>query len=214
LDKLLRTLEEVKRYSEGLRAQKHEYTNRLYAISGLLQLGKYDEAIKLIQHINTSERNLDHLFENRLKDSTINALLIAKISGAAEKKISLKINEDSTLEKLPESINPLDMITILGNLIDNAIEAVVHADEKKVHVFITDLGNDIVFEIEDSGSGIGERNIEDLFSLGYSTKEAGGGYGLALVKHTVKRLKGSIEVGVSEGLGGALFSVFIPKKQS
>lgn len=213
LDELLQTLEEVKRYSKGLRAQKHEYTNRLYAISGLLQLKKYDEAIKLIQHMNASEKNLDELFENQLKDPTINALLIAKKSDADEKKISLQIDHESSLAKLPAHIGQLDMVTILGNLIDNAIEATVHAHEKQIHIFITDIGNDIVLEIEDSGKGINEKQIEDIFSLGYSTKKADGGYGLALVKHTVDRLNGTIEVANSEQLGGALFSVFIPKKK-
>lgn len=213
LDELLQTLEEVKRYSKGLRAQKHEYTNRLYAISGLLQLEKYDEAIELIQQVNANEAQLDQIFENQLQDPTINALLLAKISDAEEKKIALHIDEASALAKLPGHMSQLDMVTILGNLIDNAIDATVYAQQKVIHIFITDIGNDIVFEIADSGSGIDKQIGEDMFSLGYTTKESGGGYGLALVKHTIEQLDGTIEVTASDELGGALFSVFIPKEK-
>lgn len=212
IQEVLETLSEIQQYSEGLRAQTHEYSNKLYAISGLLQLEQKDEAIELIQqetkiHENQTKYMLDHI-----KDKKVQAILLGKMGKASENKVELLIDENSSLEELPEHFDIAKLIHILGNLIDNAIEEVVQQPVKEVSFFVTDLGRDLVIEVEDTGRGIPAEHMEDLFKLGFSTKvgKKDRGYGLAIVQQAVEKLQGTIEVS-SDLQKGTVFTVFLPK---
>ena len=100
---------------------------------------------------------------------------------------------------------------ILGNVINNAIDAAVDSKDKKVKLFATDIGKDIVFEIEDSGKGIDESMIEKIFEKGFSTKgELHCGYGLFFVKNTLELINGFITIIPSNY--GSITSIYIPKK--
>ena len=211
VNEMLNALSEVRRYSEDLRAQTHEFTNKLYVLSGLLQLEHYDEAIELIQKESSFQLNQNKVILEQIKDKTVQAILLGKISKASEKKVDFHIDENTSLDVVPKHIDMTKLITILGNLIDNAIEAVENNDLKKVTFFATGIGEDIIFDISDNGTGIKEENIEHLFETGFSTKQAfDRGYGLASVKDIVDELHGGIEV-YNQNEGGAVFSVFIPK---
>ncbi|MUK90162.1 GHKL domain-containing protein [Ornithinibacillus sp. L9] len=211
INEMLTTLTEVRKYSEDLRAQTHEFTNKLYVLSGLLQLGHYDEAIELIQTESKMNIVQNKVLLQQIQDRTVQAILLGKIGKASEKKIDFKIDGNSHLKKLPKHIDLSKLITILGNLLDNAMEAVEHKDEKIVTFFVTDIGRDVVFEVSDGGDGIAEEQVERLFELGYSTKQGNDrGFGLALVKQTVHELGGHIEFH-NQSNGGAVFSVFLPK---
>ncbi|MEQ6378196.1 sensor histidine kinase [Bacillaceae bacterium S4-13-56] len=208
---MLNTLSEVRRYSEDLRAQTHEYTNKLYVLSGLLQLGHYKEAVELIQTESNLHMNQTEVVFNRIKDRTVQAILLGKIGKASEKKIELDIDHSSSLEKIPKHIDISKLITILGNLLDNAMEAVCSQKDRKITFFSTDIGDDIVFEVADSGHGISEENMKQIFEIGFSTKgEENRGFGLSIVKEIVDDLQGTIEI-QSDKDGGTVFSVFIPK---
>nr|WP_042147126.1 sensor histidine kinase [Paucisalibacillus sp. EB02] len=212
INEMLNTLSEVRKYSEDLRAQTHEYTNKLYVLSGLLQLGHYKEAIELIQIESKATVNQNKILLEQIKDRTIQAILLGKMGKASEKKVEFKIESNSYLEQLPKHIDIAKMITILGNLLDNAMEAVEKKDKKEIIFFGTDLGDDIVFEIADSGNGITDQNVQKIFELGFSTKnDSRRGFGLAIVKETVEDLGGQMEVH-NQPTGGAVFSVFIPKQ--
>ncbi|MFS0824296.1 ATP-binding protein [Bacillus sp. 1P02SD] len=211
IKKMVDTLTEIKNYSEDLRAQTHEFTNKLYVLSGLLQLEQYEQAIAMIQQ-ETNQLNFqnDILF-NQIKDPKLQAILLGKIGKASEKKVSLEIDENSYLAELPSHISITDCIIIIGNLIDNAIDEVMQ-DEGKVTFFVTDIGNDIVFEVSDNGKGIPSEKISNLFEKGVSSKaEKNRGFGLWNVKTVVDKLNGSIEVANGKN-GGAIFSVFLPMK--
>lgn len=212
IQEVLETLSEIQQYSEGLRAQTHEYSNKLYAISGLLQLGQKEEAIDLIQretqiHKKQTKHMLDHI-----KDKKVQAILLGKMGKASENKVKLIIDDNSSLEALPEHFDIAKLIHILGNLIDNAIEEVSQQAIKEVSFFVTDLGRDLVIEVEDTGRGIQSEHIKELFKLGFSTKfgKKDRGYGLAIVKQAVEELKGTIEVD-TELKRGTVFTVFLPK---
>ncbi|OZU88157.1 ATPase [Virgibacillus indicus] len=212
LNEMINTLSEVRKYSEDLRAQTHEYTNKLYVLSGLLQLGHYNEAIELIQIESQVNRTQNKILLDQIQDRTVQAILLGKIGKASEKKIEFEIEVNSYLDPLPKRIDIAKLITVLGNLLDNAIEAVERVEERKIIFFATDLGEDIVFEIADSGTGIPENLMNRIFEQGFSTKETDGrGFGLAIVKHTIEELYGHIEVHNQPG-GGTVFAVFIPKK--
>jgi CitB family two-component system sensor histidine kinase CitS len=210
LTKLIDTISEVREYSEGLRAQTHEYANKLYLLSGLLQLERYQDAFEFIQKESTSHQYRNRILFNQIHDANVQAILLGKLGKASEKKIILEIDADSYVDPLPSHIEVTDIITIIGNLIDNAFDAVVQQKEKRVSFSITSLGKDIIIEVTDSGKGISEDVVDSLFSLGYSSKGLNRGYGLFNVKRTVEYLGGTIEVS-NEKHGGAIFTVYLPK---
>ncbi|WP_408009244.1 sensor histidine kinase [Pseudalkalibacillus sp. A8] len=210
IKKMVDALSEVRQYSEDLRAQAHEFTNKLYVILGMIQLGKHAEAIDLIQEeAKLQEHHTELLFKN-IKDDKVQAILLGKLAKASEKKINFKIDEESTMRPLPDHIGFSPLIIILGNLIDNAFEAVANSTVKEVTFFVTDIGNDIIFEIEDSGKGIKNGAEYNIFQKGFSVKGKNRGYGLANVKEEVELLDGSIEWTNSYS-GGAIFTVILPK---
>ncbi|MGO4889222.1 ATP-binding protein [Anaerobacillus sp. MEB173] len=212
INEMINALSEVRKYSEDLRAQTHEYTNKLYALSGLLQLGEYEEAIDLIEKESKITSSQNKILIEQIKDRAVQAILLGKLGRASEHKIHLEIDPNSSLEKLPEIIDIAKLITILGNLIDNAMEAVEKQTNKYVSFFATDLGEDIIFEVADNGIGISDDMVEQIFTKGYSTKDKENrGYGLAIVKEAVRELNGQIEVN-KQSSGGTVFTVFIPKK--
>jgi CitB family two-component system sensor histidine kinase CitS len=210
LKKLVDTISEVREYSEGLRAQTHEYANKLYLLSGLLQLERYQDAFEFIQKESSFNKYRNQILFNQIHDANVQAILLGKLGKASEKKIHFEIDTDSYIDPLPNHIEVIDIITIIGNLIDNAFDAVVHQYEKKVFFSITSLGNDIIIEVTDNGKGIDECIIDSMFSLGYSSKGKNRGYGLFNVKHIVDSLGGTIEV-KNEKNGGAIFTVYLPK---
>lgn len=209
---MINTLSEVRKYSEDLRAQTHEYTNKLYAISGLLQLGEYDEAIDFIQNESMNHQIQSRILVEQIQDHKVQAILFGKIGKASEHKIAFTIDPNSYLKPLPKHIDLSKLITILGNIIDNAFEEVMKCPKREVTFFTTDIGNDIVFEVSDTGKGIDFENYEDIFEKGFSTKIGKDrGYGLAIVKQVITELNGTIELQNVRG-GGAVFTIFIPKK--
>lgn len=132
LKKLIDTLTEVRKYSEDLRAQTHEFSNKLYAILGLLELGEYDEAIDLIKEEYAIQNEQHDLLFHNIHSQQVQAILLGKISKASEKKVKLVIDENSSLAPLPAHIGLSHLITIIGNLIDNAFEAVAEQSVKEV----------------------------------------------------------------------------------
>jgi two-component system, CitB family, sensor kinase len=215
INRLSRALSNIKKYAEGLRAQTHEYSNKLHTISGLIQLKSYQEAIEYITKESDVTQNIVHFLMKAIPDPMLAGLLIGKLNQASELKVQLVINEDSTFQDVPSEISRDDLITIIGNIIDNAIESVLENDEDKrlVEVFFTDLGNDLIIEIDDNGNGIPKELEESVFEIGFSTKKKRGnsGFGLPLVKQAVMKLDGYITYSQSH-LKGANFTIVIPKK--
>ncbi|MFY0544255.1 ATP-binding protein [Brevibacillus sp. H7] len=215
IDQLTAELSQVKRYADVLRAQTHEFHNLLYTISGLLQLGSVQEAIELITSETSSQQELVLYLAKHVSDPMISALLLGMHNRAKELKIQFHINRDSRLRELPEMINRQQIVLLLGNLIQNAFEAVCdpRADSKTVECYISDAGQEILFEVEDSGTGVGDGIREHIFEYGFSTKPGEKrGIGLAKAKGIVEELGGYIVVGRSE-LGGALFTISLPKQR-
>ena len=194
LQNLVNTISEVRKYSEDLRAQTHEFTNKLFVLSGLLQLGHYKEAIEFIQQESNIHQSQNHILFHQIHDAKVQAILLGKLGTASEKKIDFHIEGDSALHPLPDHIKVSHLITILGNIIDNAFDAVSEREEKNVSFFVTDIGHDIVFEVIDSGVGIPAEKITTIFQKGFSTKGNNRGYGLANVKEMVDVLEGTIEI--------------------
>lgn len=211
LKKLVDTITEVREYSEGLRAQTHEYYNKLYLLSGLLQLERYQDAFEFIQKEAANHEHQNNILFNQIHDINVQAILLGKLGNASEKKIDFEIDPDSFVDPLPSHMEVTDIITIIGNLIDNAFDAIIHQKERKVTFSITGIGNDIIIEVEDNGIGIAEDMLDSIFYLGNSSKGENRGYGLFNVKQIVECLGGTVEVKNNKD-GGAIFTVFLPKK--
>lgn len=214
-EQMVNTISEVQRYSEDLRAQTHEYTNKLYVLSSLLQLGEYDEAVHMIQNETTNFALKNRVLVNQIEDTKVQAVILGKMGKASEKKIEFDIDTNSSLKTLPSHIQLTQLIVIIGNLVDNAFEAVINnKNNRTVTFFATDLGKDIIFEVHDNGTGINDENKALLFRRGYTEKESNEqrGFGLANVNESVTQLGGMVEV-QSEIGEGSVFTIYLPKEQ-
>jgi len=213
IDLMARELSQVQSYSDMLRAQTHEYTNRLHAIVGMVQMEAYDEALDFIATETTGHRLLIRQLTESIPDPALSAFLIGKYMHALELKVDFTIDAESHMVDLPDEINRHQLVTILGNLINNAFEAAQTGKKKpRVKIFMSDYGNDLIFEIEDNGPGVADEMKTAIFNKGVSTKPGEKrGYGLHLVESTLKFLGGGISLQRSD-MGGALFIIEIPKR--
>ncbi len=212
-DRLTEELSQVKQYTEALRAQTHEYNNSLYTISGLIQLQSYEEALELI-HIETAEhQSLIQFMTKRLQDPFLGGIVIGFFNRAKELKVRFILDEDSNLERLPKHLQKNLLVSIIGNLVTNAFEAVDNLAEEQriVRILVVETEEEIVIEVEDSGEGIADNLFGRVLLEKISTKsENDRGYGLLKVQENVSDLGGVIAI-ESGDLGGALFIVSIPK---
>lgn len=213
IDILAKQLSQVKEYSELLRAQTHEYSNKLHTIAGLIQIGHDKEALELISRESAGYQGLIAFLAKAVPYPVLAAFIIGKYNHAQELHIDFQIDPDSLLNDVPHDLNREKVLTILGNLVDNAFDAALkNSLPPLVKLSLSDSGNDLVFEVEDSGGGIPQNITDKIFTKGFSTKHADRGQGLYLVKKAVNDLNG--EITFSDGaLGGTLFSVFIPKRK-
>jgi two-component system CitB family sensor kinase/two-component system sensor histidine kinase DcuS len=214
LDRLAAELSKVQEYSELLRVQTHEYSNKLHTIAGLIQIEAYREALDLVNIESSGYEDFIRFLGQAVPHPVIAAIILGKYNRAKELRVNFSIDRESTMADVPERIAQEKIVTILGNLLDNAFEAAIQRPPglRSVEMSFTDLGNDIVFEIEDSGPGVAVDEQEHIFEKGVTSKGHGRrGVGLHLVRQRLEELGGQIMV--SRGsLGGALFTVVIPKE--
>lgn len=212
IDNLARKLLHMQEYSELLRAQTHEYSNKLHTIAGLIQIGAHHEALDLILTESSGYQDLVKTLAEAVPDPVIAGLILGKFNRARELKVELKLEPDSSFSDLPAEIERGSLVTIIGNLLDNAFEAVrSYGQDCEVRLFFTDLGLDLIIEVEDSGPGVPPEIADRLFEKGVTTSIGQGrGMGLYLVQKAVAALGGSVTFSTGE-LGGALFTVTIPK---
>lgn len=209
---LERALDTSRRTTGTLRAQTHEFSNQLHTISGLLQLEEYDEAVHFVEGISRHRDTLYTHITARVSDPPVAALLIAKDSLASERGAQLVVTEDSRLARVDDELSR-DLVTVVGNLVDNALDALADAPEKRVEVSLTDDEQAVTVQVHDSGPGVSEQTAADLFRSGYTTKASGAvgghGFGLALVRLVCRRRGGDVTVHNEEG---AVFVARLLKK--
>ncbi|MDQ2751270.1 MAG: sensor histidine kinase [Actinomycetota bacterium] len=209
LESLVRELHATTGLANALRAQEHEFTNRLHVIAGLIDLGEFDEATRFATNVTRHNLVSAEDLRARISPPVLAALLLAKLTVAAERDIELLITPSSRLESADHDAQGL--MTIVGNLIDNAMEAV--GDQPAPRLVTVTLANDegIRISVSDNGPGIAPDTVDAIFMDGYSTKSSRGqarrGLGLALVQRLVRRAGGVITVSSEEG---ARFEVSIP----
>ncbi|SDI55789.1 Sensor histidine kinase regulating citrate/malate metabolism [Sinosporangium album] len=212
LARLERELGSFRSTTDLLRAQAHEFSNQLHIISGLIQIGEHDEVVSYIRTLRSHRESLDLEVTNRVRDTAVAALLMAKSSLAAERKVRLRLSERTALERLaPE--DSADVATVVGNLVDNAVDAAAvpgatqGTDAAWVEVEMRQDASIVEIVVRDSGPGVAPELAEEVFTRGFTTKAAQGGergIGLALTQLVCRRRGG--EVAVANTADGAVFT--------
>ena len=210
LDALSRELHDVRNLADALRAQEHDFQHRLHVISGLIELGRYDDAVAEINRSSLLHQELAASLVDRIGDPILAALLLGKAAVGSQHGVRLDVHAT----ELPRELEDVrSLVAMLGNLIDNALES-VSANGGGGHVDVTLRvdGGELVLSVHDSGPGIDPSLTEEIFRDGFTTKVARGdhtkrGLGLALVSQEVRRRSGTIDV---ENVDGARFTVRLP----
>jgi len=203
-------LDSVRSLAEALRAQAHESANRLHTVITLVELGRPEEAVQLgVAELQASQALTDRLLE-AVDEPVLAALLLGKAAEASERGIELVVTDDTALP--PVGVPPRDLLTLVGNLVDNALDAALAAPPpRRVAVTVRLDGPDLLVRVADSGPGLQPGQVPLAFRRGWSTKPAGGptgrGLGLALVAQLVERHAGTVDVTTD---GGAVFTVRLP----
>ena len=211
LDGLLHELNDVRTLADALRAQEHEFANRLHVIGGLLELGRYAEAVQFVNVNSSLHQELAAALVDQIGDPIVSALLLGKASVASERGITLRV---TMLTDVPVGlVDPRSLVTILGNLIDNALDSAAQGGPGgQVDVALGVEGSELTLRVHDSGPGIDPSISDEIFREGFTTKVATGagrrrGLGLALVSQAVHRHHGHIAV---DNIDGAVFTVTLP----
>ncbi|WP_353509589.1 ATP-binding protein [Intrasporangium sp.] len=188
--------------TELLRAQAHEFANQLHTISGLIQLGEYDEVVRYVDSVSEHRAQLDLTLARTIKDTAISALVMAKAAQAAERRVELRVSDDTSLGRV-SSRDSADLSAVVGNLVDNAIDAAATTGgvdrwvELAIHQDEGTPTSTVEVVVSDSGPGVGPELVTEVFTHGFTTKaaEAGErGIGLALTRLICQRRGGEVEV--------------------
>lgn len=212
INSLSAQLSQVKRYVDNLRIMRHEQLNRMTTLSGLLHMGHYDEAIRYIQAQSEHAQELLDFISSHFNSPTLCGLLLGKAARAREKGVELSFDPACRIDRPLPSLMESELISIIGNLLDNAIEATQRAElpHEPVEILIQLNARELMIEVADRGVGIRPEIREHIFERGVTTKTRGDhGIGLYLIERYVTQAGGTIEV-ADNAPRGAIFTLFIP----
>nr|WP_246316404.1 ATP-binding protein [Kineococcus aurantiacus] len=203
--------------TQALRAQTHEFANRLHTISGLVQLGRYDDVVGFIDRVSRAHAELGEQIAAQVGDPALAALLLASTSVADERDVELVLAAEAELPAVPDDLSD-DLVTVVGNLVDNAVDAAAGTGGGTVEVDVRDDGaGGAVVLVRDDGPGVDPRLLPHLVRRGTTSKDdsppGGHGVGLALVQLVCHRRGGKLELHRGEH-GGATFTATLPSPPS
>ena len=207
---LKRTLDEVTGLADTLRAQSHEFANRLHTLVGLVELGHYAEAVEFVTGLSAARGELTEQLVEAIGEPKLAALILAKVSLAGERGVELRLMPDSRVGQRITAVT--QVLTVAGNLIDNAIDAAALAPApREVELTLVAAECDLLIQVRDTGSGVPHELREAIFTDGVTTKSsvtgARRGLGLALVRQIAEGVGGMVSVGQD---GGAVFTAVLP----
>ncbi|WP_123462833.1 sensor histidine kinase [Streptomyces sp. CEV 2-1] len=212
LEHLGRELDSTRGLIDALRAQDHEHANRLHTLLGLLELELHEDAREFVTEVVGVHRATAEQVTEKVRDPLLAALLVGKATVAAERGVALRMVPGTLLPD--RLVDPRGLVTIVGNLVDNALDAASGSGGALVEVGLRAEGRTVVLRVRDSGPGVPPGQRESIFTEGWSTKDlpAHGkrGLGLALVRRLAERQGGSAAVDGADG-GGAEFTVVLPE---
>lgn len=213
--KLMEDLSGTRYLVDSMRANNHDFTNKLHVILGLIQMEMYEEAISYIQNITMVQRETISKVMNAVNEPAVAALIIGKIARASELNVKFVLREacyySASDMKLPSEM----MVTVIGNLLDNAFDAMNESKNPNEHnelLFgIYSRPGAVLITVDDTGKGIKKDEMEMIFMNGYSTKGNDRGTGLYQIKSMIENYGGKITVESQEGVGSS-FSVSFTKE--
>ena len=212
LQQALRELDDVRALAAALREQSHESANRMQAVVGLVELGRYDDAVRLGTREATAAQRLSDEMVGQVADAALAALLLGKSALADQRGIELRLRAHGTITapRMPSE----HVLTIVGNLVDNALDAAATRADGWIELELEGgCEGALTITVRDNGPGISADHLDAVFTPGWTTKPSrqpgGRGLGLALVRHTVTRLGGTITARNDSG-GGAVFRACLP----
>jgi two-component system, CitB family, sensor kinase len=206
---LQRELDVTRTTTDTLRAQAHEFSNQLHTISGLIELEEYHEVVRYVSRLTRSQARLNDKVTSHIEDPSVAALLIAKASQAGEQGVQLRISDGTRLGRVDELLSA-DLTTVVGNLVDNALDAIGYAPDGWVAVEIVQENAHVRVTVRDSGPGVAPELAEEVFEHGFTTKAAADGQrgiGLALIRMVCTRRGGRVSVRNDDG---AMFTAELP----
>lgn len=211
--KLAEEITGVNQIVDSLRSNTHEFMNKLHIILGLLEIGQADKAKKHIIDSIDDQQYIISLVTNKIKDPMVAALIIGKYNRSKEVGIKLILDENSSIYKNHGRIHSNTLVTIIGNFIENGIDALLETEKnnKILKVKVNEDDREIKIEVTDKGIGIMEEDMKKIFQRGFTKKKRGEGIGLYLVKENVERYGGDISISSKVGEGSKII-VNIPKE--
>ncbi|WP_345699819.1 sensor histidine kinase [Kitasatospora terrestris] len=211
-------LDTVRGFADALAAQAHEAANRLHAVVSLIELGRHQDAVEFATAELALAQRLTDKVVAAVGEPVLAALLLGKAAQAAERGVDLVLTEDSRIDDgvLPDHLAARDLVTLLGNLIDNAVDAAIenaarHPGTPEVTVTARVDDGDLLLRVADTGAGIDPGAVGEVFRRGWTTKQHGRGLGLALVAQTARRNGGRIDVARDRG---AVLTVHLPLRRA
>ena len=196
----------------ALRANTHEFMNKLQVISGLLQMGYVSEAQSYIGEISTIHEHIIGPVMKQIRNASVAALILGKESNMRELDITLNLLRNSRLPERSRYLETGELVTVVGNLLENAMEAVNASPTggmRAVTLQITEDENGLLLMVSDTGEGIREKDLPHIFEYGFSTKAPSGrGIGMKLIQDIVDRRGGSIDVDTEPGSGTTISVIF------
>ncbi|MFJ5772638.1 ATP-binding protein [Streptomyces sp. NPDC093094] len=212
LEQLGRELDSTRGLTDALRAQDHEHANRMHTLLGLLELGMYDDAVDFVGEVVGDHRATAEQVTEKIHDPLLAAVLVGKATVAAERQVALRVSDRTCLPD--RLVDPRGLVTVVGNLVDNALDAVAGSAHARVEVELHPEGHAVVLRVRDTGPGVPPEQRELIFTEGWSTKERPAhrerGIGLSLVRRLAERQGGTATAGEAPG-GGAEFTVVLPE---
>lgn len=211
LTHLVQQLSGTEQYIDSLRAQTHEFMNKMQVIMGMIELKQYDQVTSYMQYLHKNYQSDVGYITDKIKSPAIAGYLLGKVNEAEEKKINFTIMPESYLPELKTDTDIHELLQILGNILTNAFDAVTAENNKQVFLLMKyeEEGQIIMLDVMDSGTGISEEITHQIFDNRFSTKNHDRGYGLYLVKKIVTAKKGIIEFSALAD-GGTHFYVEFP----
>lgn len=199
IKKLAEELTGIKKATWSLRAQNHEFMNKLHTISGLIQLEEYDEALRFISSVASEKKNLSTIITKKIKDISVAALLLAKYSKSEEARVKFIIDEDSSLKKIPKYLTCEELVSILGNLIENSLDEVENDGSGEIYLKIYEQEDILKIILRDNGRGIRSDIRDKIYDMGVTSKDGQRGYGMYLIKNIVDEANGTIDFEINNG---------------
>jgi CitB family two-component system sensor histidine kinase MalK len=205
---LAEQLSGVRVYAEALRSQTHEFMNKLHVILGLIRLEEFDRLSSFITGLTGSlQDEVGHVVQ-RIKNPMIAGFLLARFSAAREQNVTMRLAETSLVPFCASEALAHDIVTVLGNLLENAVDAIGDGDRREILVDLDYDAGWLAITVADTGPGIRPEHLALLFERGFSTKGGDRGYGLYHAAQRVALHGGRLEVSGREG-GGTIFHACI-----